>query len=257
MSPPTPPSFRSDSPAGAISRHKVFVGTITPSGNTVVERVSLAILADFPEVSVHFSRTPVAGSRDPFPDSYDLDGMLGAARLLADAGLAAMVWNGSKAANIGLAHDRALCHDIERLTGVRAGTSMLALDDALRRRGFERIALVSPYAADYQAKSIARLGAEGYSIVADAHGGRSDNLSFAAIPPEEIAAMVRGVASARPSAIVTLCTNFAAAPVVPGLEAELRIPIFDTVALGVWELLRLAGVPRTPGARWGQLFADG
>jgi len=34
------------------------IGTITPSGNIVVERVTAAILADFPEVSGHFSRIP-------------------------------------------------------------------------------------------------------------------------------------------------------------------------------------------------------
>ena len=38
------------------------IGTITPSGNIVVERVTAAILADFPEVSGHFSRIPVFGS---------------------------------------------------------------------------------------------------------------------------------------------------------------------------------------------------
>ena len=63
--------------SGVLAGQRVFVGTITPSGNTVVERVTLAVLRDFPEVSPHFSRTPVHGERDPFPAGYDLDGMLG------------------------------------------------------------------------------------------------------------------------------------------------------------------------------------
>ena len=66
---------------------KHFIGWITPSANTVVERITLGILRDFPAVSAHFSRTSVVGARDPFPSSYDFDDMLAAARLLADARL--------------------------------------------------------------------------------------------------------------------------------------------------------------------------
>ena len=37
------------------------IGTITPSGNIVVARMTTAILADFPVVSGHFSRIEVVG----------------------------------------------------------------------------------------------------------------------------------------------------------------------------------------------------
>ena len=62
-------------PADLTQAPSVFIGTITPSGNTVVERVTAAVLADFPEVSAHFSRTPVHGAVDPFPASYDFASM--------------------------------------------------------------------------------------------------------------------------------------------------------------------------------------
>ena len=47
------------------------MGTITPSGNIVVERTTTAILADFPAVSGHFSRVEVVGSTDAYKDDYD------------------------------------------------------------------------------------------------------------------------------------------------------------------------------------------
>ena len=81
-------------PRDAIERHKTFVGMITPSGNTVVERITLGILRHFPEVSVHFSRTPVFDDTDPYPDQYDWDDMLEAAWLLGHAGLSVITWNG-------------------------------------------------------------------------------------------------------------------------------------------------------------------
>jgi maleate isomerase len=74
------------------------------------------------------------------------------------------------------------------------------------------------------------------------------------VPADAIAEMLRAVARARPEAIVTFCTNFLAAPVVPALEAELGIPIYDSTVLPVWKALKLCGVDTRAGRRWGRLF---
>jgi maleate isomerase len=241
-------------PLAALAAHRVFIGTITPSGNTVVERVTLAVLADFPEVSPHFSRTPVHGERDPFPDGYDFDSMLAAARLLAHMRPSVILWNGSKAGSIDFALDLELCRRITEQTGVRATTSTLALDEVLKATGVQRYALVSPYDTTYQNKTIACFERAGYRCVAEAHSGLKDNLSFATVPQEAIAKMLREVARAKPQAIVTFCTNFPAAPVAPTIEAELGIPIYDSTVLPIWKALKLSGVDTRPGRRWGRLF---
>jgi hypothetical protein len=59
----------------------IAIATITPSGNTVVERTTIAMLRDMPELAPVFSRLPVHGTQDHFPDSYDEAGMLAAATL--------------------------------------------------------------------------------------------------------------------------------------------------------------------------------
>jgi maleate isomerase len=241
-------------PRAALAAHRVFLGTITPSGNTVVERVTLAVLADFPEVSPHFSRTPVHGERDPFPNDYDLDGMLGAARLLSHARPDVILWNGSKGGSIDFAVDHDLVRRITAETGIRATTSTLALDEVFRSTGVKRYALVSPYDAKYQEKTIASFGRAGYECAAEAHSDLKDNLSFASVPPDAIAAMIREVAGSRPDAIVAWCTNFPAAPVVPALEAELGIPIYDSTLLPIWKGLRLCDVDTRAGRHWGRLF---
>jgi maleate isomerase len=240
--------------SGTLAAQRVFIGTITPSGNTVVERVTLAVLRDFPEVSPHFSRTPVHGERDPFPAGYDLDGMLGAARLLAHARPDVIVWNGSKGGSIDFGVDHDLCRRIVAETGIRATTSTLALDEVFKSTGVKRYALVSPYDAPYQQKTIASFGRAGYECAAEAHSDLKDNLSFASVPADAIAAMMRDVARARPDAIVAWCTNFPAAPAVPALERELGIPIYDSAVLPIWQALRLCGVDTRRGRRWGRLF---
>ena len=230
------------------------IGVITPSGNTVVERVTIGILEAFPDVACHFSRTDVHGTSDPFPDSYDWDSMLGAARLLAHARPEVIVWSGSKAGSIAFALDRELCDRIARETGCRATTSTIALVEALQRRGVRRVALVTPYAAAYQSKVLATFRREGLACVADVCAGLSDNLSYAALPADAIRAMLRKAAAAKPDAIVAWCTNFLAAPLAAEIEDETGVPLLDSTALAAWHALVLLGIKTAPAARWGRLF---
>jgi len=242
------------SDTGAYRRQTKSIGTITPSANIVVERVTTAILADFPEVSGHFSRTPVFGSSDNYRDDYDWDGMLGAARLLAHAKLDVICWNGSKGVGLGFDADRVLCERITAETGIKATTSVLALEAVLRDTGVKTIGLVSPHTDAYQAKMVAAFGARGFPCAAEAHAGFSDNFSYCTVPDADIVAMIRKVAAVKPDAIVTFCTNFPAAHLVEPMERETGIPIYDTVSIGVWDALRRAGVATERGARWGSLF---
>jgi len=99
------------------------IGTITPSGNIVVERMTTAILTDFTVVSGHFSRIEVVGSTDAYKDDYDWDGMMRAADLLSHADPDVICWNGSKGGSIGLHADRSLCERITAATG-KAGNDV-------------------------------------------------------------------------------------------------------------------------------------
>lgn len=248
----------SESAATLYAGQRHFVGVITPSGNTVVERISLGVARLLPEVSMHFSRTPVFGSSDPSPDSYAVDGFLHAARLLAHATPDVLVWNGSKGAGIGFDHDRTLVETIQRETGIRTTTSLLGLEALMNAQSLRRIAVVTPYNDASQRKTLDCLAREGYECIAHAHAGLSDNLSYASVPAAQIAAMVREVAAAKPQAIVCLCTNFPAAVVAAEMEAELGLPVYDSTALGVWHAMQLAGVDTRPAAGlWGSLFSQG
>ena len=70
-----------------------------------------------------------------------------------------------------------------------------------------------------------------------------------------IAAGVRQVAAAKPDAIVIFCTNLRGAPLAAELEAELGIPIYDTVSTAVWKSLLLCGEDPARITGWGSLFA--
>jgi maleate isomerase len=232
------------------------IGTITPSGNIVVERMTTAILADFPVVSGHFSRIEVVGSTDPNNDDYDWGGMMRAADLLSHADPDVICWNGSKGGSIGLDADRRLCERITEATGKPATTSSLAILEAFATTGVRRFGLVTPYASGYASRIPPHFHAQGYACVAQAHAGLSDNLSYCTIADADIAAMVWTVSAERPDAIILYCTNFPGAHLVAELEAETGVPVYDSVSVCVWKCLRLIGEPTLPGSRWGSLFTD-
>ena len=62
-------------------------------------------------------------------------------------------------------------------------------------------------------------------------------------------------ADARPQAISTYCTNLRAAPLADRMEAELGIPLLDTVSATFWGGLRAAGADPSQVQGWGSLFA--
>jgi maleate isomerase len=241
-------------PLAAVRRPTMGIGVITPSGNVVVERVTAAVFADFPDVSGHFSRVEVVGSTDAYAGDYDWEGMLRAAELLSHAKPACICWNGSKGGTLGFDVDRLLCDRIQAATGVAATTSTLAIDAVLKATGARRIGLVTPYRPAYAAKIPPVFAAAGYETVAQAHAGVADNLAYAAIEDDVIRDLIRSVAGARPDAVLTYCTNFPAAHLVAALEQELGVPIYDSVSAGLWGALRVAGRATAPGRRWGSLF---
>jgi maleate isomerase len=237
---------------------RIPLGILTPSSNTILEPVGSAMVAEAPEVSLHFGRFRVTeislGARALA--QFDDGPMLEAAALLADARVKAICWNGTSAGWRGFDTDRALCSAIERRTGIPACSSVLSLADIFRRTGVERYGLVSPYLDDVQANILATFGTEGFACVAERHLGISDNYAFSEVSTTRLTAMVREVAEAKPQAITIFCTNLRGAPLAERLEQEIGIPIYDTVATGLWGAMRLAGADPRPIRSWGQLFRD-
>lgn len=203
---------------------RAHIGMITPSSNTVIERVACAILADLPEASCHFARIPFVGAKIHEAETYDFDAMLAAARLLADAEIDLILWNCSKAGAIAFDLDRELARQIVDATGIAASSSALAVEDVFRATGVRRYGLITPFSDVYQQKVLRVFAAEGLECIAERHLGLSDNYSFSTVAEDEILQMAHAVAAARPDALLAFCTNFRAVPLVAELEETLGIP---------------------------------
>lgn len=236
---------------------RVRLGMITPSSNTVLEPVTAAMLQSLPETSAHFARfrvTRIALGADALAQ-FDLAPILEAARMLADARMDVIAWSGTSASWLGFDSDRLLCAAITAETGIPATTSVLALNEALAAFGARNLGLVTPYTGDVQQRIMANYAAAGLPVVAERHLDDPGNYSFANYEAPELADLIRDVASARPDAITTLCTNLRSTAIVPELEAETGILILDSIAVVVWKSLLLAGVAAARVEGWGRLFS--
>ncbi|MDH4389913.1 MAG: aspartate/glutamate racemase family protein [Aquabacterium sp.] len=237
---------------------RIRLGMLTPSSNTALEPLCAAMLAGLPEVSVHFARfrvTQISLAQQAL-GQFELQPILQAAQLLADARVDVIAWNGTAAGWLGFDRDAALCEAITRETGIPACTSVLALNTLMDRNDQRRFGLVTPYTADVQQRIVDNYAASGYACVAERHLSLSVNFEFAEVAPTLLHQMAHEVAAAGAQCITTFCTNLHAAQLATQLEAELGIPLYDTTATAVWQCLRLTGVDTARVRGWGQLFQE-
>lgn len=238
---------------------RTLIGMLTPSSNTVLEPYTALLLRGlFPEVTAHFQRFTVReiSLRDEALAQFDPGPLLEAAGLLNDARMDVIAWNGTSASWMGFEADRRLCAAITETTGVAATTSVLALNEALERTGVTRLGLVTPYLDDIQSAIVANYASEGVEVVSERHLNDKGNFSFSNYDERTLTNMVREVARDAPQAITILCTNLRGAEIVPALEQEFGIPIYDSVSVTVWKTLSLAGIDPARITGWGQIFQD-
>ena len=238
-------------------RSATRLGVLTPSSNTALEPLTAALVQQIPGASAHFSRFTVTeiGLDERASRQFDVDTVVGAARLLADARVDVIGWSGTSAGWLGFERDTALCDAIHAATGIPATTSVLALNEILSLAGIRRFALFTPYTRDVQERIVANYREAGFECVAERHLGIRENFAFAEVPPEDIEAGCRALLEATDAeAVVTLCTNLRAAHLAAAIEGDGHGILLDTVSTVVWKMLRLAG--RDPGGirGFGALF---
>jgi maleate isomerase len=211
------------------------LGMLVPSSNVVLEPETAKILAPHEWLTCHVSRLPVVtiSAEGASRGQFDLPPVLAAAGLLADAHVHLILWNGTSASWLGFDRDRTLIETIAGQTGIPATTAVVAINERLARLGARRIGLVTPYIDAIDADIVRNYRTIGIDIVASERLRLTENFTFGQVSPQQVAAMIRAVAKARPDAIVVMCTNLAGASFAETLGAELGIPVLDSVRVAV------------------------
>ena len=232
------------------------LGMLTPSSNTVLEPLTFDMLANQSNISVHFSRFRVLkiSLESDSLGQFSYDPMLEAADLLADAQVQSICWNGTSSGWLGFEKDRTLIAEIEARTGIKACSSILAMNELLTKFNAKKIGFVTPYLNEIQQKILNNYRSEGYEIAGEKHLGDPGNFSFATYSEAEILELCRAVANERPDAILIFCTNFRGARLAPIIEKETGITVLDSVATALWKSIQVAGEEPKKIRGWGRLF---
>lgn len=239
-------------------KKRTLLGMLTPSSNTSLEPLTSAMVAGLPGVSAHFARFPVTeiSLSDQALGQFDDSKIIQAAQLLADAKVDVIAWNGTSSGWLGFESDERLCRRITEATGIPATTSVLALNEILSKTKAHDFGLVTPYLDDVQTRIVDNYRRSGFNCIDERHLNLKVNFSFSEVTGDEISRMVREVAKSQPRAISIFCTNLNAAHLVPQLEEETGIPIYDTISTVVWKSLQLADYDTRRVQGWGRLFSE-
>ena len=231
--------------------HRLRAGIIVPSGNAVAEPEIRAMLPE--GVSALITRLALRGSSDRELMAM-LDGLEGAAGLLADAGVATVVFHCTAVSTFAPHLGDEIRSRITRAAGVAAFATSEALAAAFATLGATRITLLTPYNAAVHAREITFLAGLGIAVVADAHLGLETNGEMARLTPEDLLAWADGATSAACDAIFLSCTALRSAGLIAALEHRTGRPVVTSNQAMIWHLLRMNGIASAPPA-FGRLFA--
>ncbi len=236
------------------------IGMLTPSSNTILEPETFAMLSALPDVSVHFGRFSVTEITlsDKGVGQFDIEPMLTAARLLAEAKVDGIIWNGTSAGWLGEDSDAQLCASISQETGIPCSSVVLGQRELFRRLGVHAINLVDPYTEDVNAAIQRTFGAMGTTVAGWSSFNEHVNWNFSQFTRSQIKAKVQELMQQHPDAdgIYAFCTNMKAADLAIWAEGRYGIPFIDSTALAVWEALRVIEYPNADrlAQQWGTMF---
>ena len=240
--------------------HRLVMGVLVPSTNTVVEPEYHRMAPD--GVTVHTARMYI-GDPDTGSDSaFDrLMEQVHAALATAIRDVVtcrpARVCMGMTAVTFvgGVAGDRAVAAEMERLGGVPATTGPAAVTAALERLGAQRVGLISPYQLGAEAHVRRYFSETGVEIVSMESLRSTTATSIAQVPAGVVERLVEAVDRPGVEAIVQVGTNLAMARLADGLEARHGKPVVGINTATLWHALRASGIDdRIPG--FGCLLRD-
>ena len=232
--------------------NEVRLGLIVPSSNTNAEPLAADMLRGMNAVAMA-SRFPLPSDLGAVIDEV----LLGpAADLLADSGVACQGFHGTSGCWLGFEHDRALADSLQSRTGIPATTASLATLQGIEAIGAKRVGLVFPGPVAIAERIEGELRDSGIEVIARSLPAVSmNNQQISRLSRSEIESLINDALAPGIEAIVCIGTNLRSAYLVADLEPQLGVPIVDSAAAIMSQLLAMAGVRERPQG-WGELVSS-
>ncbi|MBE3582406.1 MAG: aspartate/glutamate racemase family protein [Thermoanaerobacteraceae bacterium] len=201
------------------------LGLIVPSSNSVMEVDFYRHLPS--HITLHVARmylkdTTVAGEEEMLDVHFPR-----ALKDLATVEPHAIVFGCTSAGALrGNAYDEELCRQISEVAGCPAVSTVASVRRALKRRGVQRVTVITPYVDTLNMRIRKSLEDDGLSVATIAGLGIDYNFAIASVPPEEILAFaLKTVEGQFVDGIFLSCTNFRALEIRDRLEYLTGLPV--------------------------------
>ena len=238
------------------------LGFIVPSSNPAVEPITTAIVqAACSNIVCLFTRIKVktVGTDAKSTSQFSTETMVEAARLLADAEVDAILWNGTSGMWVGtdLETDRKFAQTMQDATNIPCSTTTIATVEALEKLDVKKLSLAVPYTASLTAKLVDFYTGCRYEVVSAERLEKTpgSNLEIAKSSMEDIEAVIRRSQKPETEAIIVACTNWPATGLVEKLEKQLGVVIVDSIGVTAWAALCMIDHKESVSG-WGRLLAD-
>jgi maleate isomerase len=218
----------------------IRIGLLVPSSNTVFENDFHAALPR-PRFSVHAARMHLEETTPAAERAMIEHHAPAAADQLRTLHPDVVVFGCTSAGSLGgLEHDRQVCAALGERAGAPCLGVLSAVVEAIARRGWRKVVLVTSYAEALTATIAGSLTEAGLTVVASGGLGITNNVALADPAPEEIVAFAQSVVGGhRPDGLFISCTNFHALEAKPALEAALGLPVVTSNSAAIEAVLTL------------------
>ncbi len=145
----------------------------------------------------------------------------------------------------GFGHDGELCDRITAATGIKATTSLSAVIAGLRVLGINKPAIATSYIADIDGRLVDVLRKSGFQVAVARGMGFKKSIDMGKVSPEQTYRFAREVARSAPQAdgILISCGNLRTFEAIEALEVDTELPVVTSNQAGLWQALRMAGIP--------------
>jgi maleate cis-trans isomerase len=213
-------------------------GVLIPSTNTTVE----AELARLPSgYQAHFARLLTSTPGHPFAPSRD-DDIDYQAKLLGTAKVAMVILMQTSASLFADDYDETTTRRMSAGAGVPATTSAQAMGRALRALGARRIALVSPYSEEVNARARRYFsGKHGLEIAVLEGFAATDSYAIGKLGPENARDAFARIDRPEIDAFAVPGANFPTMASIAAWEREFGKPVVSSTQASVWAMARQLG----------------
>ncbi|NUC74297.1 aspartate/glutamate racemase family protein [Haloterrigena sp. SYSU A558-1] len=221
------------------------LGLIVPSSNTTAEPEFRRSLPD--DVTVHGARMALEAVTVGELDAMS-DDAARAAELLGHADVDAVAYACTTGSLLhGPGFDAELEDRLSEAAGVPAVATARSVVRALEALDAERIAVVTPYTADLDAKEREFFEAAGFAVASIDGRGLEANTEIGALTPDDAVRQVLecvdgGGDGDELDAVFVSCTNYRSLAAVGELESKLGVPVLTSNGATLWDVCGAAGL---------------